>query len=114
MPGRLSLCIIVLAILFFIYIFYNVKNKKLNIKNALVWLVLDAIIMVATLMIPTLQKIAQFFKIEVVSNMVFFFALFFLIFVSFFITKTISEMNHKIITLTQELALLKEREESRE
>lgn len=102
--------IILLALLFFVYILYSVKVKKLNIKNAIVWILLDVIAVISTLSIPIMQNIATFLGIEVVSNMVFFIVIMFLIFVTFFVTKTISELNSKIITLTQEVALLKERE----
>lgn len=111
MPSRLIIFIISLAVLFFVYILYSVKVKKLNIKNAIVWIMLDVIAVISTLSIPLMQNIAAFLGIEVVSNMVFFIVILFLMFVTFFITKTISELNSKIITLTQEIALLKERED---
>lgn len=107
MPSILIFVIMISILIFLIYVLENIKNNKLNIKNALIWIILSFGIIICIFQIDNLEILAKLLGIETVSNMLFFFGFLFLLFVCFNITKIISTQNKKIIILTQELALLR-------
>lgn len=114
MSGKLVIFVVIIDTLFLVYILWKIKNNKLNIKNALIWIILGLIILVCTFSMPILQNLAVFLGIEVVSNMLFFILLMFLVFVCFTITISLSVIQQRIIKLTQEIGLLNEKVRSYE
>ena len=64
-------------------------------------------IIISIFQIYNLEKLAKLVGIKTVSNFLFFLGFIFFIFIVFDISKTISIQNKKIVTLTQELALLR-------
>lgn len=107
MSGKLSLSVILIATLLLIYIVRDIKRGELNIKNSVLWIILDIAVIVCTFSMKALRAAADFFGVEVVSNLLFFMALIFLFIVAYNLTKKISAQNKRILTLTQELALLR-------
>lgn len=114
MPKKLEILIIISALVFFIYVLRNIKNKKLTVQNTIIWMVLAIGIVILALGSNFFEKMAQILGIQNLSNLSFFVGFLFLIFVCFNITKTLSVQNKKIISLTQELALLKSEGEKHE
>lgn len=110
MPNILKAVIIACILIFLIYVIKNVKNNKLNIQNALIWIVLSIGIILSVIFIDSLTNLVKIFGIKTVSNLLFFMGFVFMIFICFNTTKIISTQNKKIITLTQELALLRKEE----
>ena len=95
------------CIVFGIYIFINIFKRKIALQHSLMWFIY-VLLMVCSLLFPTgalfLTKILGF---ELLSNMIFFFGFAILIAICFNLTKIISKEKDKIVTLTQELAILK-------
>ena len=114
MSIRLTLFILCISLIFLIYILRNVKTHTLSVRNSLLWIILLAMIILSVGSLPLLERIAHFFGIETVSNMLFFAGFLFLMFICFDCTKTISRQNEKILRLTQELALLEKKYEDDE
>ena len=112
MPNTLKIFIIAFIIIFFFYVIKNVKDNKLNIKNALVWMVMSIGIIICTLQVENLEKLSKLIGAKTLSNIIFFLGFIFIIYVCFNITKTISTQNKKIISLTQELAILRKEKEN--
>ena len=112
MPNTLKIIIIICMLIFLVYVINNVKHNKLNIQNALIWIVLSIGIILTAIFINQLHFIANFIGVETVSNLLFFIGFIFIIYVCFNVTKTISMQNKKIITLTQELAILRKEYEN--
>lgn len=107
MPFKLTITIICISLFFLLYICNNIKNGFLSTKHSLVWIVVFLLLIIFALTNGFLMKIASFFGIVTVSNMLFFFGFVFLIFITFNLTKIISKLNKEIIILTQELGILK-------
>lgn len=107
MPSILKAIIIICILIFLIYVIKNVKHNKLNIKNALIWIALSLGIIITVIFVEQLHYVVKLIGIETVSNLLFFIGFIFIIYVCFNVTKTISMQNKKIITLTQELAILR-------
>jgi hypothetical protein len=107
MPSKLIITVIIVSLLFLLYICKNVKNGFLSTKHSLVWVFVSILIIVFSLTQDILLKMASFFGIVTVSNMLFFSGFVFLIFITFNLTKIVSKLNKEIIVLTQELGILK-------
>ena len=114
MPNSVKIASTIVLLIFLLYVLRNVQKKKLSVRNSIIWLVMGIAVIICFYQIPNLRKIADFIGVETVSNLLFFMGFIFLIFVCFDITKIISSQNKKIITLTQELALLKKEVEKNE
>ncbi len=107
MPNILKIFLIISISIFIIYVLHSVKKNKLSIRNSIVWLVMGGAVIICVFQVDNLTKLAHLIGIEKLSNFLFFLGFIYLIFIAFDITKTISTQNKKIITLTQELALLR-------
>lgn len=104
---NLIIFLICFCILFGIYIFINIFKRKISLQHSLMWF-LYVILMVFSLFFSSITNfLTKLLGFEVVSNMVFFFGFSILIIICFNMTKLISKEKEKVITLTQELAILK-------
>lgn len=84
-----------------------IRKNKLELKYALTWL-LTGMIMIIILLVPSLLfRISNLLGIEVPSNMLFTFGLFFLLLLTFGLTISNSRNSKRIRVLTQEIAVLK-------
>ena len=109
----LALKIFLLCLLVFqlFLIIRTVKAKKLSMRYGSFWIVMLVLMAIVVVFPSIVFYISQLFGFEVTANMVFLLGFFFLFYVSFIITTSISIQNEKIKTLTQEISLLKERVE---
>ena len=107
MPNTLKIFIVAFILIFLFYVVKNVEDNKLNIQNALIWMVMSIGIIISTFQIENLEKLSKLIGAKTLSNIIFFLGFIFLIYVCFNITKIISTQNKKIINLTQELAILR-------
>ena len=107
---RLALTIFLLFLLFIqlILIIHTIKKKKLSIKYGSFW-ILAILLMAIIVIFPSfLFNISSLFGFEVRSNMIFLLGVFFLFYIIFILTTSISIQNEKIKLLIQEVSLLKE------
>lgn len=107
MSIKLKIILIFIMILFLIYIFSVIKRNKISTKNALIWVIADIIVIFCILFLKQLLVIANFIGIKTVSNMMFFLGFIFLLILCFKQSAQLSIQNKKIINLTQELGILK-------
>lgn len=107
MELKLKIIIIIIMILFIMYMLQAVRKNKISLKNILIWIIADLLVIVSVLFLDELLKIANFIGIETVSNMLFFIGFVFLIILCFNLSSEISIQNKKIINLTQEIGILK-------
>lgn len=107
MELKLKIIIIIIMLLLLMYMFQAVRKNKISLKNILIWIIADLIVIVSVLFLDELLKLANFIGIETVSNMLFFFGFVFLIILCFNLSSDLSIQNKKIINLTQEVGILK-------
>ena len=111
MSVNLKIFLIILLIFQVVLIINRLKRKKMTMKYASFWILL-IIIMGVIVVFPTIVfKLSKLAGFEEPSNMIFLLGFFFLFYVSFIITTSISVQNEKIKTLVQEISILKERVE---
>lgn len=108
-PATLRVTLIVVVVCYFIVILYFLKQKTLNLKYTLLWLV-AGFVMGALVMVPEfLVAVIHIFGIQDNMNGLFIFAIGFIIMILLSLTSIVSRQNRKLRTLTQELAILDKR-----
>lgn len=108
MSVTLEISLIVLLIFQLILIINRVKRKKMTMKYASFWIFLIILMSVVVIFPSIVFKLSELMGFEKTSNMIFLLGFFFLFYVSFIITTTISIQNEKIKSLIQEISILKE------
>lgn len=108
---NLKIFLLSILILQILLIVNRVKKQKMTMKYASFWLILVFIMSIVVIFPNLIFKLSKLFGFEKPSNMIFLLGFFFLFYVSFIITTSISIQNSRIKTLIQELSILKERVE---
>ncbi len=108
-PSHLRVTLIIVVISYFIVILYFLKQRALNLKYTLLWLVAGAVMGILVAVPELLTRIIRLFGIQDNMNGLFLFCIGFIILILLSLTSIASRQNHKIRTLTQELAILDKR-----
>ena len=108
-PATLRVTLIVAVRCYFVVILYFLKQKALNLKYTLLWLVAGFVMGILVVVPELLVRIIHIFGIQDNMNGLFLFAIGFLIMILLSLTSIASRQNRKIRTLTQELAILEKR-----
>ncbi|MDE6604079.1 MAG: DUF2304 domain-containing protein [Lachnospiraceae bacterium] len=108
-PATLRVTLIVAMICYFVIILYFLKQKALNLKYTLLWLVAGLVMGILIIVPELLVIIIRIFGIQDNMNGLFIFAIGFIIMILLSLTSIASRQNRKIRTLTQELAILDKR-----
>jgi hypothetical protein len=108
-PNNLRVVLIVLVISYFIVILYFLKQKALNLKYTLLWLVAGFVMGILVVVPELLTKIIRIFGIQDNMNGLFIFSIGFIILILLSLTSIASRQNRKLRTLTQEVAILDKR-----
>ncbi|MDE7247884.1 MAG: DUF2304 domain-containing protein [Lachnospiraceae bacterium] len=108
-PSHLRVTLILVLVSYFIVILYFLKQKALNLKYTLLWLVAGCVMGVLVVVPELLTQIIRLFGIQDNMNGLFLFCIGFIILILLSLTSIASRQNRKIRTLTQELAILDKR-----
>ncbi len=108
-PSHLRVTLILVVISYFIVILYFLKQKALNLKYTLLWLVAGAVMGILVVVPELLTRIIHLFGIQDNMNGLFLFCIGFIILILLSLTSIASRQNRKLRTLTQELAILDKR-----
>ena len=108
-PSNLRIVLIAAVICYFIIILYFLKQRALNLKYTLLWLLAGAVMGILVIVPELLTAIIHIFGIQDNMNGLFIFCIGFVIMIMLSLTSIASRQNRKIRTLTQELAILDKR-----
>ena len=108
-PSTLRITLIAAVICYFIIILYFLKQRALNLKYTLLWLLAGAVMGILVIVPELLTAIIHIFGIQDNMNGLFIFCIGFIIMILLSLTSIASRQNRKIKTLTQELAILDKR-----
>lgn len=108
-PNHLRVTLIIVVISYFIVILYFLKQKALNLKYTLLWLVAGAVMGILVVVPELLTQVIHLFGIQDNMNGLFLFCIGFIILILLSLTSIASRQNRKLRTLTQELAILDKR-----
>ena len=107
MNTTLKLFLLILLLFQLLLIIRIVHKKKLSMKYASFWIfILMSIVVIFPSMIFKLSELLGF---EVASNMILLIGFFFLFYLIFILTISLSVQNENIKSLIQEISMLKER-----
>ncbi len=108
-PATLRVSLIIAVACYFIVILYFLKQKALNLKYTLLWLVAGLVMGILVVVPELLVSIIRIFGIQDNMNGLFIFGIGFMIMILLSLTSIVSRQNQKIRTLTQEVAILDKR-----
>ncbi len=108
-PSHLRVTLILVVISYFIVILYFLKQKALNLKYTLLWLVAGAVMGILVVVPELLTQVIRLFGIQDNMNGLFLFCIGFIVLILLSLTSIASRQNRKLRTLTQELAILDKR-----
>lgn len=108
-PSHLRVTLIFVVISYFIVILYFLKQKALNLKYTLLWLVAGAVMGILVAVPELLTWVIRLFGIQDNMNGLFLFCIGFIILILLSLTSIASRQNRKLRTLTQELAIIDKR-----
>lgn len=101
--------LIVIVVIFNIIVLSVLKKKKIETKYALLWILSSALLLLSALFPNMLDKLSYILGFEAASNMIFLFGFFILLYINFILTLVISKQRKNIVTLIQEVSVLKYR-----
>jgi len=109
MNNSLKIFLLIVLIIQLSLIIRFVRSNKLTMKYASLWVILIIFFFIITIFPSILFDVSKIFGFETTSNMIFLLGFFFLFYISFIITTSLSVQKARIKKLTQELSILKER-----
>lgn len=92
-----------------IYVIHSVKEKKFTIKESFWWFFLGVIMLLLSIFPRSIDYFAKKLNITYPPSLLFILCNVFLLFINFRNSKKISDLQLKVIDLSQELAVLKEK-----
>lgn len=105
---QLQIFLLIFLLFQLLLIIKTIKNKRLSMKYGSLWIFLLLLMAIVVIFPKILFKLSHLFGFEVASNMVFLVGFFFLFYIIFILTISISIQNEKIKVLVQEVSMLKE------
>ena len=109
LPSTLRITLIIAVIVYFVSILYFLKQRALNLKYTLLWLLAGLVMGILVIFPELLISIIRIFGIQDNMNGLFIFCIAFIIMILLSLTSIATRLNIKVRTLTQELAILDKR-----
>ena len=107
MNTRLQIIMICASLLFLGYIILMLRNKKIELKYSLAWL-LAGICLLSTALFPDILKLlSKLLNIIEPVNTLFLSIIFFMLLIAFTLTIALSRNANRVKTLTQEIGIIK-------
>lgn len=104
----LKIFLIILLLFQIFLIVKTIRKKRMSMKYGSLWIFLILLMLIIVLFPKIVFKLSSLFGFETSSNMIFLLGFFFLFYMIFILTTSISIMNEKIKLLIQEVSMLKE------
>lgn len=109
MDLSLKLFLFLLILLQLFLIIRTIKSRKMSMRYGSFWIFILILMSIAVILPNIFIGISNFFGFEAASNMIFLIGFFFLFYIIFILTMSLSKQHSTIKALTQEISLLKER-----
>ena len=107
MTLRLQWIIGILIVLFIFYLYNMVRKKKMDLRYAMIWILMASVVLVFDLFPQLAENISYLLGIDLVVNMMFFLGFLFALLIIFILSLSLSRLSDKVKCLSQEIALLK-------
>lgn len=110
---RIQILIIVMTLLAVFYVINKIRNKGIELKYSLLWLLLGTGIIIFTCFPQFTTWLAHTLGISQPMNMLFFAGFCFMLPIIFSLSVAVSKLSNKMKRLTQEMALLEKKIEEK-
>ena len=107
MTVSLRVIVFCVALLFLVIVLRTLRSKKISVKLSLLWFLTSLLLMAASIFVEKVIMFSDILGFEEAVNMVFFFGLFVVLFISFCLCIVISKQQKTITILIQEISMLK-------
>lgn len=107
MNSKLIMLSFLFAVIIIFGILYLIRKEKINIKYAIIWLLLFGLLALLLIIPNLLTTITKLLGFEVSSNMIFAIIIGVLVIISISITAIVSTQDRKIRKLIQEISIMK-------
>lgn len=105
MTLTLQIILFIVSAILFIFVISKIRKSQLDIQDSVIWILLSALLVVMSLCLPFINKIASGLGFMSTSNFVFALVLFFLIIIVFVQAVKISILDDKIKKLNHYIAI---------
>jgi hypothetical protein len=105
--SRLELVVLVSSLLLLIFIVEVVRRRKLSEGYALLWIAVGLAVLLLGVLRPLVDRLSRVVGVSYGANLVFAVALVFLVVVCVNLSMHVSELEDKVQTLAEEVALLR-------
>ena len=110
---NLKIFLIIISIIYFFIVLRAIKRQTLPIKSSILWLTFGILIIISIFCQPLLNSVCKLIGIEKVSNLLLFCGFMALLILTLDLYKLNNQLKQKIISLGQELALLKNEKQNK-
>lgn len=107
MNFSLKIFLFFILLLQLVLIINTIKTKKMSMRYGSFWMFILALMAIAVIIPSIFTKASTFFGFETTSNMIFLIGFFFLFYIIFILTMSLSKQQTIIKTLIQEVSILK-------
>ncbi|WP_078414363.1 DUF2304 domain-containing protein [Priestia abyssalis] len=97
----------------FIFVIESVRRGVLETKYSILWIITCVCLGILSVNEVIINKLAGWLGVYYAPSLLFLFGLLFLLFIVFDLTRRVSKLNHQLVSLTQEYALLKQKYEDK-
>lgn len=108
-PQKLQIVLIVAIVIYFIIILYFLKNKALELKYTLIWLVAGAVMLILVAFPELMTFVIRMLGIQSSMNGLYIALIAFIIMILMTLTSIVSRSAYKTKVLIQEIAILEKR-----
>lgn len=105
-PSNLRVTLIIAVICYFIIILYFLKQRALNLKYTLLWLLSGVVLGILVIYPELLRHVTRILGIESNMNGLFIISIGFMLMIMMALTSIVSRQNVKIRQLVQEISIL--------
>lgn len=98
---------IIISLFLLFYVVHIVKKGKLSIKESFWWVVGAVVALILSIFPQSINVIAKWFGVEYPPTLMLVFCVLFLLSMNFRASAKVSEQNEKIMELTQQVSILK-------
>ena len=108
-PQKLQIVLIIAIVLYFIIILNFLKNKALELKYTLIWIVAGSVMLILVAFPQLMVKIVNLLGIQSSMNGLYIALISFIIMILMTLTSIVSRQAYKTKSLIQEIAILEKR-----
>ena len=112
MSITLLITVILFLIILLLTIIYLLRKNRITIKYAIIWIFTLALAFIALIIPNFLKNLSKLLGFELESNMVLCLFIAILLFITIALTVMITDQKKRIIVLTQEIGIIKMKQEA--